>query len=248
MKKKTDRKKETPWEFTASTAAVLVVGVFIITFCMQAFAIPTGSMEDTLLVGDHVFVDRATMGPKTSWMPLVPYGKIHRRDVMVFVSPAEPGKYLVKRIVGLPGDHIHLQNGVLYVNGVKQEEPYVQRNGTFNAYRDDFPNAPPDIADPNITLDWHLSMRQYVEGGDVVVPPNHYFGMGDNRDNSLDSRYWGFVPQQNIIGRPMFIYWSFPTPPEEQLTSPGERLAFTAREVIHFVDQTRWGRMLRAVH
>lgn len=212
MKKNTKRERETPLEFTASTAAVLVVGLFIITFCMQAFAIPSSSMEKTLLVGDHLFVDRATMGPKTSWMPLIPYGEIHRGDIMVFVSPAEPGKDLVKRIVGLPGDRLHLENGVLFVNDVKQQEPYVRRNGTYNPYRDNFPNASASD-DPNITLDWHLSMRKYIDHSDLVVPPNHYFGMGDNRDVSLDSRYWGFIPRENIIGRPMFIYWSFPTPP-----------------------------------
>ena len=241
-----DPKKETTPEFVASTAAVLVIGVFIMGFCMQAFAIPSSSMEQTLLIGDHVFVDRATLGPKTSWMPLIPYGSVHRGDVLVFVSPAEPGKYLVKRIVGLPGDRIRLENGALYVNGRKKEEPYVVRNGTFNPYRDNFPNALA-VDDPNIFLDWRLSVRKYVIGNELVVPPNSYFGMGDNRDVSLDSRYWGFIPQENIIGRPMFVYWSFPTPPEEGLATARQKFAFTVHEVIHFFDETRWRRMLHGV-
>lgn len=245
---KPEKKKETPPEFIASMAAVLVVGLFIITFCMQAFEIPSSSMENTLLIGDHVFVDRDTMGPKTSWMPLIPYRQIQRHDIVVFLSPAEPGLYVVKRVIGIPGDHIHLQDGVLYVNGVRQDEPYVLHNGSYNPYRDNFPNVPA-VDDPNITPEWHLTMRNYVQGNDIVVPPNSYFGMGDNRDVSLDSRYWGFIPRQNIIGRPMFLYWSFEEPAGEYLrTSMADRLAFTFRVIIHFFDQTRWSRMFHMVH
>lgn len=245
---KPEKKKETPPEFIASMAAVLVVGLFIITFCMQAFEIPSSSMENTLLIGDHVFVDRDTMGPKTPWMPLIPYRQVHRHDIVVFLSPAEPGLYVVKRIVGIPGDRIHLQDGVLYVNGVRQEEPYVLHNGSYNGYRDNFPNMSA-VDDPNITPEWHLTLRNYVQGNDIVVPPNSYFGMGDNRDVSLDSRYWGFIPRQNIIGRPMFIYWSFEEPPGEYLrTSIGERVGFAFRVIIHFFDQTRWARMFHMVH
>ncbi len=245
-KQEKEPKRETPPEFLASTAAVLVVGLFIIGFCMQAFAIPSGSMEQTLLIGDHVFVDRATIAPITSWMPLLAHSTVHRGDILVFLSPAEPGKYLVKRIVGVPGDHIRLENGVLFVNGKRQLEPYVLRNGTFNAYRDNFPNAVA-VDDPNLSLDWHLTMRQYIADHEIVVPPNHYFGMGDNRDVSLDSRYWGFIPQENIIGRPMFVYWSFPTPREEDLVTARQRLAFTMDEVVHFFDETRWRRMLHSI-
>ena len=246
-KAKPEKKKETPPEFIASMAAVLVVGLFIITFCMQAFEIPSSSMENTLLIGDHVFVDRDTMGPKTPWMPLIPYRQIQRHDIVVFLSPAEPGLYVVKRIVGIPGDHIHLQDGVLYVNGQRQDEPYVLHNGSYNPYRDNFPNVP-GVDDPNITPEWHLTMRNYIQGNDIVVPPNSYFGMGDNRDVSLDSRYWGFIPRQNVIGRPMFIYWSFVTPRDEyQRTSITDRADFLKDIIVHFFDRTRWSRMLHMV-
>ena len=244
---KPEKKKETPPEFIASMAVVLVVGLFIITFCMQAFEIPSSSMENTLLIGDHVFVDRDTMGPKTKWMPLIPYRQIQRHDIVVFLSPAEPGLYVVKRIIGIPGDRIHLRDGELYVNGQKQNEPYVLHNGSYNPYRDNFP-AVPATDNENISPEWHLTMRDHIEGEDIVVPQDSYFGMGDNRDVSLDSRYWGFIPRENIIGRPMFIYWSFETPPNQYLrTSAGDRLGFMAHVVIHFFDETRWKRMLHMV-
>jgi signal peptidase I len=245
---KPEKKKETPAEFIASMAVVLVVGLFIITFCMQAFEIPSSSMENTLLIGDHVFVDRDTMGPKTKWMPLIPYRQIQRRDIVVFLSPAEPGLYVVKRIVGVPGDRIHLRDGVLYVNGVRQDEPQTLHNGSYNPYRDNFP-AVPASGNENITTAWQLAIREHIDGDDLVVPQESYFGMGDNRDVSLDSRYWGFIPRENIIGRPMFIYWSFETPPNQYTrTGAADRLAFMARVVIHFFDQTRWRRMLNMVH
>lgn len=235
-------------EFTASMSVVLVVGLFIITFCLQAFEIPSSSMENTLLIGDHVFVDRDTVGPRTRWMPLIPYHSIRHGDIVVFLSPAEPGLYVVKRIIGEPGDRIHLRDGSVYRNGQKLEEPYVIHNGSYNPYRDNFPAVMP-TDNVTITPEWHLTMRQYIQGDDLVVPPDSYFAMGDNRDVSYDSRYWGFIPRENIIGRPMFIYWSFETPANQYLrTSMGDRLAFMARVVIHFFDMTRWRRMLHVVH
>lgn len=228
-------------------AVVLVVGLFIITFNLQAFEIPSSSMENTLLIGDHVFVDRVTMAPKTPWFPVVPYRQVKRNDIVVFLSPAEPGLYVVKRIVGVPGDRIHLRDGVLYRDGQAQNEPYVVRNGSYNPYRDNFPSIQPTESG-TVTPEWHLTMSSHIEGDDLVVPPGSYFAMGDNRDVSYDSRYWGFIPRENIIGRPMFIYWSFETPPGQYMKrGMGERLGFIAEVVIHFVDRTRWGRMLHIV-
>ncbi len=248
---KSEKPPETTVEFLASLAAVLVTGLFIITFVVQAFEIPSSSMENTLLIGDHVFVNREQFSPATRWIgPLIPYRDIHDGDIVVFLSPAEPGLYVVKRIIGVPGDHIHLRNAAVYRNGQKLDEPYVIHQGTgenFNPYRDNFPAEPPSDYN-NVVPEWQLTMRQYIQGDDLVVPPDHYFAMGDNRDVSYDSRYWGFIPKPNVIGRPMFIYWSFETPPNEYLeTGFSQRVGILFHKVIHFLDETRWRRTLKIV-
>ncbi|HWY57008.1 MAG TPA: signal peptidase I [Terriglobales bacterium] len=246
-----EKPRETTVEFLASLAAVLVTGLFIITFIVQAFEIPSSSMENTLLIGDHVFVNREQFAPRTRWLgPILPYRQIRHGDIVVFLSPAEPGLYVVKRIIGIPGDRIHLRDGVVYRNGEKLNEPYVIHQGgeaSYNPYRDNFPAvAPTEFS--NVTPDWELALPQHIQGDDVVIPPNSYFGMGDNRDVSLDSRYWGFIPQQNVIGRPMFIYWSFETPAGQYLEREvGQRVGFLAHVVIHFFDETRWRRTFKAV-
>jgi signal peptidase I len=247
---KQEKPRETTVEFLASLAGVLVTGLFIITFILQAFEIPSASMENTLLIGDHVFVNRVQFAPPSHWIqPIVHYTQIHDNDIVVFLSPAEPDLYVVKRIMGVPGDHIHLQDGAVYRNGKKLDEPYVLNTGfnPYDPYRDNFPNvAPSDYS--NVTSEWKLTMPQHIENGDLVVPPDSYFAMGDHRDVSYDSRYWGFIPRQNVIGRPMFIYWSFETPPDQyQRTSMGDRAGFLAHVVLHFFDMTRWKRTLRVV-
>ena len=245
-----EKPRETTVEFLASLAGVLVTGLFIITFIVQAFEIPSSSMENTLLIGDHVFVNREQFAPRTRWLgPIMPYREIHRGEVVVFLSPAEPGLYIVKRIMGIPGDRIHLHDGVVYRNGQKLDEPYVihQADAGPNPYRDNFPAVAPSEFN-NVTPDWQLALPQHIEGEDLVVPPNSFFGMGDNRDVSLDSRYWGFIPQENVIGRPMFIYWSFETPPNQYLEREvGQRIGFLAHVVIHFFDETRWKRTFKVV-
>jgi signal peptidase I len=248
--KQPEKPPETTVEFLASLAAVLVTGLFIITFALQAFEIPSSSMENTLLIGDHVFVNRVQFSPQTKWVgPLLPYRDIRRGDIVVFLSPAEPGLYVVKRIMGIPGDHIHLREGLVYRNGEKLDESYVIHSGpdVYNPYRDNFPLVAPSEYN-NVTLAWQLSMRQYIQGEDLIVPPDSYFAMGDNRDVSYDSRYWGFIPKENVIGRPMFIYWSFETPPNQYLQKElSERLKFLGKVVIHFFDETRWRRTLKVV-
>jgi len=244
-----EKPRETTVEFLASLAAVLVTGLFIITFILQAFEIPSSSMEDTLLIGDHVFVNREQFAPKTSWMPILPYRDIKRGDIVVFLSPAEPGLYVVKRIIGIPGDRIHLMDGVVYRNGEKLSESYVMHKGpiAYDPYRDNFPAVPPSET-YNVSPEWQLLMRTHIEGQDMVVPKDSYFGMGDNRDVSLDSRYWGFIPKENVIGRPMFIYWSFNTPADQyRRTDFSERIGFLAHVAIHFFDETRWRRTFRIV-
>src|ERR1700757_1208036 len=245
-----EKQSETTVEFLASLAAVLVTGLFIITFILQAFEIPSSSMEDTLLIGDHVFVNREQFAPRTRWIgPLLPYREVRRGDIVVFLSPAEPGLYVVKRVMGIPGDRIHLHEGVVYRNGQKLDEPYVLHKGSipYDPYRDNFPAVPASDAF-NVTPEWQLALPSHVQGEDLVVPPDSYFGMGDNRDVSYDSRYWGFIPKTNVIGRPMFIYWSFNTPPDQyRRTQVSARLGFLAHIVFHFFGETRWRRTFKVV-
>jgi signal peptidase I len=247
-----EKPRESTVEFLASLAAVLVTGLFIITFVVQAFEIPSSSMEHTLEIGDHVFVNRIQFAPKSSWMgPLLPYRAVRRGDIVVFLAPCEPGLYVVKRIMGVPGDRIHLRNGVVYRNGEELKEPYVihsQDSSLYpNPYRDNFPAVSPSESG-SVYPCWETELPTHIQGDDLVVPPGHYFGMGDNRDVSLDSRYWGFIPQENVIGRPMFIYWSFETPADQyRKTDFADRIGFLAHVVLHFFDETRWRRTLRVV-
>jgi signal peptidase I len=248
-----EKPRETTVEFLASLAGVLVTGLFIITFVLQAFEIPSSSMEDTLLIGDHVFVNREQFAPATHWMgPLMPYRDIRRGDVVVFLSPSTQGLFVVKRIMGIPGDRIHLRDGVVYRNGQKLDEPYVSdkdvpESARLRTYYENFPAVPAsDMYD--VTPEWQAELPKHIEGEDFVVPANSYFGMGDNRHASYDSRFWGVIPKANVIGRPMFIYWSFITPKDQyEMRSAGDRLSFLAHIVIHFFDQTRWSRTLKVV-
>ena len=249
-KKKKEKPKETLSEAILGIAAVLVSGLFIITFIIQAFEIPSSSMEDTLLIGDHVFVDRLSAAPRSNYIAwLLPYRNIHRGEIAVFISPAQPDLHLVKRIIGVSGDRIHLVNGEVYVNGEKQAGAYIKHiSAEHDPYRDEFPSVS-GAGLPGVNTMWPIVMHEHMVNGELVVPPGYYFGMGDNRDISLDSRYWGFIPQENLIGRPLFIYWSFETPKEQyDKTAWSERIAFVFHVVIHFFDQTRWSRMFHPVH
>jgi len=256
-------RKETPFEAVASICSVLVVGLFILTFLAQNYLIPSGSMKNTLLVGDHLLVDRITLAPSASWMPLIRYREPRRDDIVVFIKPVyQPGidatdadgtpQYtpLVKRLIGVPGDHIHLRNGIVFVNGVAQPVGFAQPTTTdnFNEFLDDFPAVPPAEASGS-TESWAVNFSSYLHDGDLVVPPGMYFMMGDNRHNSLDSRFWGFVPRANIIGHPLFNYWSFEAS-EGQLEQTGllQRLAWFGHVLAHVVPDTRWRRTFRIVH
>ena len=241
--------KETALESLAGICTVLVVGLFVIAFVFQNFEIPSASMEDTLLIGDHVFVDRETFAPVSHAIPLEHARDPQRGDIIVFFKPGEPGMFLVKRIVGVPGDRLHLENGVVVLNGKPQLFPPEGHgsDGTFDPYRDQFPTVSADQSS-NVTATWSVEMQQHLQNGELVVPDGEYFAMGDNRPVSLDSRFWGFVPRENIVGRPLFTYWSFNTS-EQQLykTALGDRLAWYTHIVLHFFDQTRWRRTLRPV-
>ena len=246
---KPEKKKESLPESIAGIAAVLVSGLFIITFMVQAFEIPSESMVKTLLVGDHVFVDRLAPTAKAGYVgPLIPYREIKHGDIIVFLHPKEPGMYVVKRIIGIPGDRIHLRDSKVYRNGEALDEPYVIHSGqSYSPYRDQFPAVAPD-GDSNVNPEWPIVMREHLMDGDLVVPSDSYFGMGDNRDVSLDSRFWGFIPRENVIGRPLFIYWSFDTPKDQyERTSMADRVGFFVHVVTHFFGETRWNRMLHLV-
>ena len=152
--------------------------------------------------------------------------------------------------MGVPGDRIHLRNGVVILNGVAQEQPYAQPTTAenFTEFLDEFPVIPPGDV-PGSTESWAVSFRQYEHNGELVVPPGMYFMMGDNRHNSLDSRYWGFVPRANIVGRPLFNYWSFDTPESQyEMSGLGARLAWMGHVAIHFFTETRWTRTFHVVH
>jgi signal peptidase I len=243
-----EKHRETTVEFLSSIAGVLATGLFIITFVVQAFAIPSPSMENTLLVGDHVFVNRLQFSPASHWLgSLLQYRDIRRGDIVVVLHPAQPGIYVVKRIIGIPGDHIHLLHGTVYRNGEKLDEPYVihQPDGGYIPYRDNFP-AVPSSEFTNATPSWRLTLPRSLQGDDLVVPPGSYFGMGDNRDVSYDSRFWGFIPKENVIGYPMFIYWSFVTPNDQYLKKDfGDQIGFFTHVVVHFFDETDGGELLR---
>jgi signal peptidase I len=242
-KKAKKQSDETGLETFASYCAMFVVVLFVFTFVFENFEIPSGSMLNTLLIGDHVMVDRITFGAK-GWSLFEHHRDVKRGDIIVFIKPNETNLTLVKRVVGIPGDRIHLENGVVYLNGKAQNEPQTLKSDDIFPYRDDFPNVPvPDGI--GVTETWAVDLPQHIQNGDLVVPAGEYFAMGDNRPNSLDSRYWGFVPRENILGRPMFVYWSFETP-EDQVykTSAGDQVSFWLHEATHFFSGTRWSRTL----
>jgi signal peptidase I len=248
-----EQKRETPLEGFASVCGVLVMGLFALTFIFQNFLIPSSSMASTLQVGDHVMVEREMLAPASRWMPLLPYRDVRRGDVVVFYKPIPEtdGNHipLVKRVVGIPGDRIHLRNGIVYLNGVAQSEPEAAKPSaaSYDPYVDDFPSVPP-TDHPDVTAAWSVLLPESMQGNDLVVPPGHYFMMGDNRDRSMDSRYWGFVPRENILGRPLLVYWSFESPENNELKpAMSEQLSSIVHEMVHFFDKTRWGRTLHRV-
>lgn len=246
-----DEVAETPLEALASICTILALGLFVFGFIFQNFEIPSGSMLNTLLIGDHVVVNRITLSPPTKWAPFVYYRAVRRGDVIVFYkpNPESPDLILVKRAIGIPGDRIHLRHGVVYVNGVAQNEPHaLQPNDTdYQPFRDDFPSVTPG-PDEQVTELWREELPTHIQGDDLVVPPGAVFAMGDNRVESLDGRYWGFVPEQNILGSPLFVYWSFKTPAdEEDKTSISDRISFMFHIATHILTGTRWSRTFHVI-
>lgn len=238
---------EPPRGFIAEWATTIVLLLFGTTTLAQAFVIPTGSMESTLLVGDHVLVDRLAYAPADSVSGhLLPYGEPKRGDIFVFRYPLDIRQNYVKRVMGLPGDRIHLVDKIVYLNGHPLTEPYVIHKHSFpDPYADNFPSAEPPaglMKPEGLTM-----LHDDVRNGELVVPDGFIFAMGDNRDESDDSRLWGLVPRANVIGKPLLIYWSYAASTEE-LSDPGVNIAHLIDIAIHFPTKTRWARTLQFVH
>jgi signal peptidase I len=237
-------------EAARSLLTMVVVALFLLTFVVQPFRIPSESMERTLLVGDFLLVNKMIYAPRGLLARLLPYRDVTRGDIIVFRFPLDPSDYVVKRVLGLPGDRIHLTNGVVYRNGQPLDEPYAVYE---EAYRDNFRDQFPAglYTDPGVDTHWWLEMRANLDHGDLVVPPDNYFVLGDNRNHSRDSRYWGFVPRSTVIGRPFVIYFSLrepsatdtPTLPTDRLG----RLGHSDDPVTGLIDFARWDRMFRIV-
>jgi signal peptidase I len=227
-----------------SLVSTIVIAVFAITFIVQAFQIPSESMETTLLVGDYLLVDKVHFSNGGIWGKILPYQQLKRGEIVVFRYPLFPEQHFVKRVIGLPGDHVRLADRQVYVNGERMHQETYARFTMFdrNGFRDDFPLIDRiDSIDPG----WLNTMPKFVHNGELVVPPNQYFVMGDNRDHSSDSRYWGFVPRENVVGRPLVIYFSIDAPPVP--SDPNGRLSRWISMLRDLRSLIRWRRMLRIV-
>ncbi len=231
-----------------SFLSVIVIALFVLTFIVQPFRIPSESMESTLMVGDFLLVNKMAESPPGSWwFWTLPYRAVHRGDIIVFHFPAKPSEYLVKRVIAVPGDHIRLIDSVVYLNGKPQQEPYAIYRGSYpDNFRDQFPTG--IYGDPGVDVRWWVQVRENLDHGELVVPPDRYFVLGDNRNNSRDSRYWGFVPRENIVGRPFLIYFSIRgISPLDPTPLPGERLSRGNSLLSALLDFARWDRMFQIV-
>lgn len=219
------------WYESLLVAAIFVL--FVRTFVVQTYQVPTGSMERTILVGDHLLVNKFTYGPHLPALSkLLPYRDVHRNDIIVFKKPGDDvddGNVLVKRAVGTSGDTLEVRNKLLFVNGQPAVDAHVQHIDS-ETYAPGDPRGPRDFFGP------------------FRVPKGDYFGMGDNRDNSLDSRFWGPIPRENIFGRPVLIYWSYKAEPNSQIwRGPVAKIRQLLSVAIHFFSRTRWDRMFHLV-
>jgi signal peptidase I len=196
-------------------------------------------------------VDKLSYAPPGSFSRyLLPYTDPKRGDIIVFRWPIDIQQNYVKRVMGVPGDHIRVVDKVVYVNGKPLQEPYAQHIfPNLEPYRDNFPSQLPEaqilsMQNGQTMVDRARVMLQHVSGSELVVPPDSYFAMGDNRDNSLDSRYWGFVPRENIIGKPLLIFWSYDAPTSDLVGYSANHFVDLAK---NFFFKTRWKRTLKLV-
>jgi signal peptidase I len=194
-------------QVVGSLARLTVLSLFVITFLIQPSQIPTTSMEPTILAGDFVLVNKQGFAPAGHWRWLLPYRDPKRDDIIVFHYPVEGREILVKRVIAIAGDHFHLHRGQVILNGTPLHEPFTQYSVADRSnYRDEFPTL--QRADPAVEAAWWIELRRSMQAGELPVPAGRYFGMGDNRNNSQDSRFWGFIPRDEIVGEPLFIYLS----------------------------------------
>jgi signal peptidase I len=228
-------KKSVLREYFESIVIAVILALFIRTFVVQAFKIPTGSMEENLLIGDHLLVNKFIFGPAVSSLEraLLPLATVKRDDVVVFKYPEEPDRDFIKRVIGLPGETVEVREKKVYINGKPLDEPFVHF-------------LQPSAAASELHEITSFDVRERY--GPVTVPPNQYFVMGDNRDNSQDSRYWGFLPSEYIKGRALVIYWSYEAEREDyQERGAGSTLRGLGSVFVHFFTRTRWDRMFHQI-
>jgi signal peptidase I len=247
-------KKSTAREYFESLVITVILALFGTTFIVQAFKIPTPSMEDNLLVGDHLLVNKFVFGSRGSVLDRVlPFKDIRRGDVIVFKYPKDLTKHYVKRAIGLPGDRVRIADKQVFVNNVPLLEPYKIHKSPPGSYADPFRDFFPPKPHPGRiyrSLDdedpyWY---EDFTKNGEITVPAGHYFAMGDNRDNSADSRYWGFVPRELIVGKGLIIYWSYETDSDEyRRTDVGDRVQQFTDLFTNFFTKTRWSRTLKVI-
>src|SRR5713101_3865959 len=229
-------------EYIESLLVTVILALFGTTFIVQAFKIPSASMERTLLIGDHLLVNKFIFGGRGAWYEkLLPYRPLERGDIIVFKYPFADHQHFVKRVIGLPGDRLKVKDKQVFINGKPLAEPYAVHDEAAPYFQ---------LIPGNVLIQWAHEMRKYVVGDEIVVPPGKYFAMGDNRDRSSDSRYWGFVDRDAIMGRPFLIYWSVDATSADYSNESTfwTRLSGVIDTLMHLPARTRWSRMLHTVH
>jgi signal peptidase I len=239
-------------EYLESLLVTVILALFGTSFVVQAFKIPSSSMERTLLIGDHLLVNKFIFGGTGAWYEKVlPYRPLQRGDIIVFKYPYADHQHFVKRVIGLPGDRLKVVDQNVYINGKLLMEPYVVHDAAagYDPLNYSFPSVGNPLYSSPVEPEWARDIKNYLKGDELVVPSGKYFAMGDNRDHSLDSRYWGFVDRGAIMGRPFLIYWSVEATSADYGESTfAQRLRAVLQTVAHLPARTRWGRMLHTVH